>query len=560
MRLVYRIALALVVSAPLGTASFAAEPDAPETLITRSEAIRLGIQNRLSAKFKEISDTRKAEHGALVEYYAAPEIGPLWVDENGLNERGKAVIAEIEKAGDYGLNASDYDLPTASELSKAETGFNPDHLAGIELKVSFAALDYAYHARGGRIVPSRISSLFDPNMALPNAFEVIGSIAIRSDPAAYLRSFHPRHPQFEKLRQVLLEMRGGESAKPSEHPGIADGPALRLGVEHEQVALLRARFDVPAENGENELVFDAKLEDAVKEFQKSRGSVADGIVGPGTRRLLNGKPEVAAAPSRERIILSNMERWRWLPNDLGSFYVHANVPEFMTYIVEDGDVIQAERMVVGKTRTPTPIFSNEIRTIVFNPYWYMPNSIKVEEIRPYLREETGGWFFSARTGGWDTSVLDRHNLRVNYKGKQVDPRTLDWNRIDIRTLNIYQPPGPDNVLGIMKILFPNKHAVYMHDTPQRHLFNKDVRAESHGCLRLQNPERIVLTLLQKDGNWNEARVANAIKDSYDKQIAIRNPIPVHITYFTAWVSDNGSVRYFNDLYGHDNRIASALRF
>ena len=234
MRLFYRIALTLLVAAPVSLPALAAEPEAPQQLISRTEAIRLAVQNRLSAKFTETTEHKKDEQGALVEFYSVPDQRLLWVDENGLTERGKAVMAEIEKADDYGLRASDYKLPDP-------TGFNPqdasaaEWLADAEVKVSFAALDYAYDARGGRIVPQKLTPNLDPSLALPNPTEVIESIAIRSDPAAYLRSFQPDQPQFEALRQKLIALRGGESDEPKPAVTVPDGPVLKWGVEHEQV-------------------------------------------------------------------------------------------------------------------------------------------------------------------------------------------------------------------------------------------------------------------------------------------------------------------------------------
>ena len=159
-----------------------------------------------------------------------------------------------------------------------------------------------------------------------------------------------------------------------------------------------------------------------------------------------------------------MERWRWLPHDLGPFYVKVNIPEFMLRVVEDGKPVHTTRVVVGKPDKQTPIFSKEMQEIVFGPFWNVPTSIKVEEIRPYLSEEAA-WFFGG--GGWNTSVFQRHDLRIRYGGREVDPGSIDWNRVDIRNLEIFQPPGPANVLGRVKFVFPNKHDVYMHDTPQK---------------------------------------------------------------------------------------------
>jgi murein L,D-transpeptidase YcbB/YkuD len=557
MRPICRLALALLLATPLSVPALAAEPDAPQALITPTAAIRIAVQNRLSAKFTATTDHKKDEQGALVEYYAVPDQRLLWVDEKGLTARGKAVIAEIEKADEYGLRASDYALPSADGFDSSDANAT-DWLAEAETKISFAVLGYARDARGGRIEPARLSRNLDPDLALPNPSEVIESIAIRSDPAAYLRSFQPDQPQFEALRQKLIELRGGkvETAKPV--VTVPDGPVLKLGIEHEQVALLRKRLDVAAEESANEMLFDETVLKAVRHFQLAHGSVPDGMVGAGTRRLLNNqgqRPHEVGSPARIRAVLINMERWRWLPHDLGDFYVTVNIPEFMLRVMEDNKPAFTTRVVVGKPDKQTPVFSNEMQTVVFGPYWNVPTSIKVEEIRPYLREEAA-WFFG---GGWNTSVFQRHGLRIRYGGREIDPASVDWNRVDIRNMELYQPPGPGNVLGRVKFVFPNKHDVYMHDTPQKFLFAKPVRAESHGCMRVQNPDQLAAVLLKRDQAWSQARTMSAIETGYDQQVPLRQRIPVYITYFTLKVNDDGAVSTYGDLYGHDARIAAALR-
>jgi len=561
MRPVCRLALTLLLAVPLSVPALAAEPDAPQALISQTEAIRIAVQNRLSGKFTATTDHKKNEQGALVEYYAVPDQHLLWVDENGLTERGKTVMAEIEKADDYGLRASDYALPESDGFNASDDKA-ADWLADTEIKISFAVLDYANDARGGRIDPERLSPNLDPALALPNPSEVIDSIAIRSDPAAYLRSFQPDQPQFEVLRQKLIELRGGKVETAEPVVTIPDGPVLKLGIEHEQVALLRKRLDMPSENADgtplNEMKFDETVLAAVRHFQLAHGAVPDGMVGAGTRRMLNQRqqPHEAGSPARIRTVLINMERWRWLPHDLGEFYVTVNIPEFMLRVVKDSKALFTTRVVVGKPDKQTPVFSNEMQTVVFGPYWNVPTSIKVEEIRPYLREEAA-WFFGG--GGWNTSVFQRHGLRVRYGGREVDPATIDWNRVDIRNLELYQPPGPGNVLGRVKFVFPNKHDVYMHDTPQKFLFAQPVRAESHGCMRVQNPDQLAAVLLKQDQGWSQARTMSAIETGYDQQVPLQQRIPVYITYFTLKVNDDGSISTYGDLYGHDARMAAALR-
>jgi murein L,D-transpeptidase YcbB/YkuD len=525
------VALGLLAAASLSVPGFAAEPNGPASLITPVEGLRITVQGLVSTK----SDADTAQRDALVEYYGAPDRNLLWVDENGLTQRAKLVMAEIAKADDYGLRASDYSLPDAASFNAADANAK-DWLADSETKVSYAVLDYAKDARGGRIEPVRVSKNLDPTLALPNPSEVLESIAIRSDPAAYLRSFQPNQPQFEALRQKLIELRGGKVEEVKEDiVVIPAGPVLKFGMEHEQVALLRKRLDLPA--GSNENKYDEAVREAVRAFQSSRGVAADGAVGPGTRRLLNQGQQArpVGGDARIRQILVNMERWRWLPHDLGSFYVTVNIPEFTLRVVDEGTPIHTARVVVGKPKTQTPVISDEMEEVVFNPYWNVPNSIKNEEIAPYMGQ--GGGFFG---GGWDTAVLKRHGLRIKYGNRDIDPDSIDWSQNDIRNFDLVQPPGPGNVLGRVKLLFPNPHDVYMHDTTQKFLFANAVRAESHGCMRVQNPDLLAQVLLKKDKGWSAARVDSTFDAGDDHQVPLEQTIPVYVTYFTLGV--NGTVR------------------
>jgi L,D-transpeptidase YcbB len=548
-----RIALALILAASVGTPGFAAEPDGPAELITKTEAVRIAIQDQLGVK--SMSDV--AEQIALAEYYSVPDRRLLWVDDSGLTDRGKAVMGEIAKADDYGLRAADYKLPQIASFDPAA----PDaveQLADAELKISSAVVEYARDARGGRINPQSLSKNLDPKLYLPEPAEVIGFIAIRSDPAAYLRSFQPSHPQFEALRKALLAERGGQVEQTSGPMDIVipAGPLLKAGVEHGQVALLRKRLEVPVKGGGNEYLYDQELIEAVREFQKSKGGHPDGIVGSGTRQMLNGQsaPQVSGQ-DKINLLLANMERWRWLPQDLGAFYVNVNIPEFQLRVVGDDAVVWETRVVVGKTDKQTPVFNDEMEEIVFRPNWYVPTSIKSEEIAPYLYR--GGGFFG---GGWDTSILKRQGLRIRgANGRDIDPDTIDWSRSDIRRYEVYQPPGAGNVLGLVKFRFPNTHDVYLHDTTQKHLFANAVRANSHGCMRVQNPDQFATVLLGHDQGWDASRVNAAMHGNIDSnKILLKQHIPVYLTYFTAKVEEDGKLTQYRDLYGHDRRMIAAL--
>lgn len=553
MRLRLSVAYGLILGSFMAGPAFAVEPGAPESLITRTDAVRILVQDRLAQPFKKKSKYETAEHGALVAYYA--EGGKmLWVDENGLKPKANLVIGELTRAADYGLNPDDYDLPGEIVLSSSE--ITPTaRLAEFELKMSHAALAYARHARGGRKAPQEITYNLDPTLDLPESATVMERMAVLDDPASYLRNFNPKHPQFEALRQVLLKMRGG--ATEEKRVIIPNGPTLRPGSTHEQIKLVRERLKVPVpvKNGVPLFpadVYDTELEMAVKAFQKKRGLAAEGLVGPRTRRALNGG---SVPKNRVKTILANMERWRWVPYNPGKLKVQVNIPEFRYRVYDGEEVITDARVVVGKPRNQTPVFSDTMKYLVFNPYWNVPNSIKREKIIPYLNSGGGGWFRSSSR----PRILETQNMYISYKGKNIDATRVNWNKVNIGLYRFYQMPGPKNALGAVKFMFPNKHIVYLHDTPTKSLFDKTVRAYSYGCVRLRNPRKLAEILLSRDRGWSSGNIRAAFKSKKNQRVNLKTPVPVNITYFTARVEKSGKVTYFSDIYGHDTRMARALK-
>jgi murein L,D-transpeptidase YcbB/YkuD len=224
-------------------------------------------------------------------------------------------------------------------------------------------------------------------------------------------------------------------------------------------------------------------------------------------------------------------------------------------VVKNGETIHQEKIVVGKIETQTPIFSADMKEVIFHPDWGVPDSIKVNELWPSLRRSSGGFF---GYGGADTRVLERHNLRVSYNGRPVEPSMVDWNSVDIRRFTFIQPAGAGNVLGVLKFRFPNRHDVYMHDTPQRELFSQSRRTFSHGCMRVQNPRRLAEVLLGEDQGMSAAQVGNLLARGEQADVQLRRKIPVHVVYFTAVANEHGKLETFPDVYGHDRRLAAAL--
>jgi murein L,D-transpeptidase YcbB/YkuD len=249
-------------------------------------------------------------------------------------------------------------------------------------------------------------------------------------------------------------------------------------------------------------------------------------------------------------ILINMERWRWMPADLGHIYVQDNIPEFMLYIVKNGKRIHADKIVVGQLRYATPIFSADMKTIVFNPEWTVPPTIVRENLLPNLR--SGGWF------GGSTSILREHGLRVRYNGRIVDPSSINWSSVNMANIAFTQAPGPTNVLGKLKFVYPNSHMVYMHDTIKTGVFTPAMRAEGHNCIRMEDPPKLAEILLREDKGWDEAKVKALLATADDSAVALDHPVPVHTTYFTAVADADGKVTSFADIYGLDKKVATAL--
>ncbi|HJU32415.1 MAG TPA: L,D-transpeptidase family protein [Hyphomicrobiaceae bacterium] len=501
----------------------------------------------------------RTDRAALAAFYSERNDPLLWVSAEGFTPRAEQAIAEIRKADDWGLSASAFELPNA-----VPRGSDPAVLAAAEIKLGLAVLKYARHARGGRLDPAAISRHIDVKLSLRDPKAVLIALAATETPGNYVRDLHPKHDQFLKLRQALLKARSGVAAPQPEKPGtsnvrLPDGPSLKPGSEHPQVALLRQRLGLASPRGA-ETVYDPELQDAVRAFQQLRGIQPTGILTPRTRQALNAgvvaEKQAAPAGSEQQRLIVNMERWRWMPERLGEFHVQDNIPEFMARVFRKGQLIHSAKIVVGKVNTPTAVFSANMKTIVFHPEWGVPDSIKMKEIAPYLSGGGGGGFFFF--GGGDTSILERQRMRVVYNGRPVDASTVNWSSVDIRRFSFIQSAGPHNVLGVVKFLFPNKHDIYMHDTPQRDLLEHPRRLYSHGCMRVQNPGRLAEIILAEDKGWPAEQVRGLLAQGNNNEVQLSREIPVHVTYFTAVAGEGGQVNHLADPYGYDGRMVAAL--
>ena len=504
----------------------------------------------------------REDAAGLAAYYNGQKGQPIWTSKDGFNSNASKVIKEIRSADEWGLDASAFQVP-ANPGAKA----TPQALADAEIKLSLVVLKYARHARGGRLDPPSLSEVIDRRPHLYDPKSVLRAMAAAESPDAYMRNLHPKHEQFKRLRQALLSLsRGGGGGGGGSALRIPAGPNFRPGDNDPQIAVIRKRLGAGTD-GRRDTVYDNALLEAVNQYQREHGVRPTGIIDRNFRASLNELAPREPAPrstgsmdEKKLRILINMERWRWMPDDLGSFYVWDSVPEQVTRVFDRGKLVLMERIVVGRPATPTPTFTANMQFVTFNPEWAVPEGIKVNEIAPKLQQGGGRDFFGGYGRGGSSQALERMGgLRVVYNGREIDPDSVDWSNVDIRRFQFIQGPGERNVLGVVKFRFPNKHDVYMHDTPDRHLFNQTPRTFSHGCMRTENPLHLAEVILGHDKGMSPGQIREMVQSGVTNEIKLNSAIPVHVAYFTAEVDEQGQVHTFPDVYGVDSRIASALR-
>ncbi len=541
----------------------AAVPNAPASLppavvSAAPDAVIEAARKALDDKSLAGKDDSAEDIAALAAYYSE-RTAPLWTKDGSYTDKAKAVIAELRKADDWGLDASDF------AIFDLASGAAADAQGTAEARLALAALKYARFARGGRLDPVALSNILDMKPPVLDPKTVLAELSDAPAPDVYLRGLNPKHAGFEKLRQALLKARG---PKPDEDKidaallvKLPDGKQLKPGAKDDQIAVLRQRLKSPAATPDDERSYDDKLVDAIRAFQEANGIKANGILNNRTRKALNKEGEPKSSDPKQTIdrLLANMERWRWLPSELGSFYVMNNIPEYVSEIWKGDELKLRQKMIVGQPSWPTPVLTASMEFVIFHPAWGMPPGIMAKELQPRLRKASGGDFFEQLFGGSSggAQVIEAYKLTVTQNGKTVDPNSIDWGTADIRKFGFTQPPGATNPLGLVKFRFPNSHNVYMHDTPQRTLFGQTFRALSHGCMRVAEPRKTAEVILAEDKGWSEDKVGELWKSG--GSVTLDRQIPVYLVYFTARVSDDGRLATYPDIYGNDSRVMSALR-
>ncbi|GJD44601.1 hypothetical protein AFCDBAGC_2468 [Methylobacterium cerastii] len=522
-----------------------AAPTAP------SDPQAAAVFNRLAASAPLLARLTTKERESIQAFYALGAFKPVWIVDGAYTPAAKAVAARLAAAPEDGLDARAYPVPALPKAAKpdnpgtGESAAGSDNLAALaeaDLKLSAAAALYARDARGGRLNLAAISRLITPTLDLPAADTVLSSLAGAGGSAGdLLQAYNPHSPGYLALKSRLSVARAPavkEDARPAAAAlRLPPGPALRVGMRDARVPLLRAHFDLESRKagtldappGDAE-EYDSGVAAAVAGFQRSRGLPGNGVLNVQTVVALAqgagqgaGQAGIVRPVGDDAALIVNMERWRWLGSDLGPDYVLVNVPEFRLRVFRDGRQRDEARVIVGKPDSRTPLFSGLMEYAVVNPSWYVPPSI-LKTMLPKIASYGGSTW-----GGYE----------IVRRGGHVSLR---------------QPPGEKNALGFIKFMFPNQHAVYLHDTPNRSLFSRSERALSHGCIRVDDPFRFADVVLP---NWTEERLKKLVGKG-ERTIRLEHKLPVHLAYFTATVDDGGSYRTLPDLYGYDAPMRAAL--
>ncbi|SNC66199.1 Murein L,D-transpeptidase YcbB/YkuD [Marinobacter sp. es.048] len=512
---------------------------ADEAIVARIEAMEAGFP-------VQVLGSRLMAHKALSAFYGANGYQTVWQSA----ELRRQLIDSVEQASREGLNPADYHADILSGLAlRPMSDFSEDLRADLDLLFSDAFLMLSSHMLVGKVNPQTVHAEWTANRRQRQMESVLRDALERSDVTGMLDSLRPADPAYRKLmiaRQDLTRLLGQPWLP------LASRPTIRPGDRDERLNEIRRRLSLlqePAQEATtatDPLYYDTELESAVIRFQARHGLEPDGLVGRDTLTALNLMPV-----EQLRQIDATLERWRWLPESLGDTYVLVNIAGFELKMVENGEEVLRKRVIVGQPFRQTPVFSDRIRYLVFNPTWTVPRTLMIQDQLPQILR--------------DPDYLSRLNISV-YRGwgadrQKLDPLDVDWSSLNRNNFpyQLVQEPGPRNALGQIKFMFPNQYDVYLHDTPGRGQFTRAERSFSSGCIRVEQPFDLAERLLASAPDWSREKIDRLVSRAEPQTVVLPEPVPVHIQYWTSWVDNDGRLQFRNDLYNRDARLIDQLR-
>jgi L,D-transpeptidase YcbB len=520
------------------TSASAQEDPVQAALHARIEQLR--TTGRLS-----IGDANIAAVRVLPEFYQQRTFHRAWTNPATVND----LLRAIDDSEMDGLMPQDYHRESLHHLQRqigAAPSPPPQQLADLDLLLTDAFLRLGYHMLFGKVDPERL----DPNWNLARDLGNLDPVLAIQDaidssaPYQFLASLKPQTRYYTTLKETLVRYR--RIASSGGWQAIPEGATLRQGMTDARIPMLRQRLavtgDLPEVAVTSSTLFDEPLAEAVSRFQRRHHLAADGAVGTGTLTALN-------VPVEARIdqIRVNLERGRWVLHDLEDAFLIVNIAGFFVAYVKDRAVVWQSRVQVGKPYRKTPIFKSEMKYLVFNPTWTVPPTILAQDMLPAVKRNP-------------TYLQDKNIHVIDANGKAVDQSTLNWSQYTARNFpyTLRQEPGANNALGVVKFIFPNKHLVFLHDTPSKSLFEKETRTFSSGCIRVENPLALAELLLDDSATWNQARIAEVINSQETKTVYLRQPLPVLLLYWTAMVDTDDQVHFIPDVYDRDAAILEDL--
>ncbi|MEM6372668.1 MAG: L,D-transpeptidase family protein [Pseudomonadota bacterium] len=489
--------------------------------------------------FKQAVAEAAARDADIAAFYKANGYKSLWTGRSGRErQRRAALFSALSKAGNHGLPVARYDAGGLQAKMKAARTERDRGLVEVEISRTF--LQYARDVQTGVLVPSRVNRAIVRQVPYRDRTSYLVNFS-KSSPGGFFKALAPKTTEYnalmkEKLRMERLLAKGGWGPK-------VQSKSLKPGQSGAQVVAMRNRLIAMGFlKRSNTQTYDAAMQSAVQQFQLAHGLDADGVAGNGTISELN-----KGVPERLQSIIVAMERERWVNQERGKRHVLVNLPDFTAKIIDNGKVTFQTRSVVGanKEDRPTVEFSDVMEFMVINPSWYVPRSIVVGEYLPALKRNPNAV---------------RHIEITDSRGRKVNRSAANFAQYTARTFPyaMRQPPSKGNALGLVKFMFPNPHNIYLHDTPAKNLFAREVRAYSHGCVRLADPFDFAHALLAKQESNPEAYFKSVLSTGRETRVDLKNPVPVHIIYRTAFTTPKGHTQYRRDIYGRDAQIWRAL--